>query len=123
MLPKKKILVIDDDETVFLLLRKRLGHRYDLVTTTDPDGALSLALREQPDLILCDICMPWVNGGDLSGQFFECEGTRRLPFAYLTALLSPANMRDRSGLLGTRHGISKATPTEEMVRMIEQLLR
>lgn len=123
MSSKKRILVIDDDETVFLFLRKKLGHLYDLITTTEPAGALDLALREKPDLILCDIGMPWINGGDLSGRFFECEVTRYIPFAYLTSIVSPCEVQDRGGRIGVRPGISKATPAPEMVETIERLLR
>ncbi|OGB31259.1 MAG: hypothetical protein A3F78_20555 [Burkholderiales bacterium RIFCSPLOWO2_12_FULL_61_40] len=121
--PKKKILVIDDDEAVFDYLQQRLGHLYDLVTTTESRLAVKLALQVQPDLILCDIDMPDVNGGDLSGRFFECEYTRQIPFAYLTALLIPSEVRDRRGNIGARRGIAKTTPGPEMIQLIEQMLR
>lgn len=121
--PKKKILVIDDDDAVFGYLRKTIGYLYDLVTTTEPGLALDLAVREAPDLILCDIDMPGTDGGDLSARFFECEYTRRIPFAFLTAFVSPSEVCDLRGNVGGRHGISKATPAPEMIERIERLLR
>lgn len=120
---KKRILVIDDDETVFFYLRKKLGHLYALITTPEPAAALDLALREKPDLILCDIGMPELNGGDLSGMFFECEGTRYIPFAYLTSLVSPRDVLDRGGQIGARPGISKTASASAMVEAIERLLQ
>lgn len=121
--PRKKILVIDDDEAVFGYLKKKIGYLYDLVTTTESGLALDLAVREAPDLVLCDIDMPDLDGGDLSARFFECEYTRRIPFAFLTSFVSPDEVRALHGNVGGRHGISKATPAPEMVEMIERLLR
>lgn len=122
MSPEKRILVIDDDEVVFLYLSKKLGHRYDLITTTEPVLALALAVQEDPDLILCDIGMPDLDGGELSCRFFECEATRRIPFAYLTSIVSPDEVRRRQGCIGHRFGIAKATPAPVMIEMIEQML-
>lgn len=122
-LSKKTILVIDDDEAVFLYLRKKPDHLYDLITTTEPAGALALALREKPDLILYNIDMQRLNGGDMSGIFFECEATWNIPFAYLTSLLSPSDLLGRGCQIGAHSGVSKAAPVAEMVEAIERLLQ
>lgn len=119
----KKILVIDDDEAVFHYLQQKLGYLYHLVTTTEPGLAVDLAVRESPDLILCDIDMPDISGGELADLFRECEYTRRIPFAYLTSFISPSEIRDLCGNIGGRRGIAKATPAPEMIQMIEQMLQ
>lgn len=120
---KKKILVIDDDDAVFVCLHKKIGYLYDLVTTTEPVFAVELAVREEPDLILCDIDMPGIDGGVLSTRFSDCPSTRRIPFAYLTSFVSPTEVRDLNGVVGGRRGIAKATRAPEMIQMIEQLLQ
>lgn len=122
MFPKRKILVIDDDFAVFAFLRAKIGGLYDLLTTTEPALALDLAVREEPDLILCDIDMPGVDGGELSLRFQECEFTRRIPFAYLTSFVSPDEVRHLHGNVGGRRGIAKATPAPEMIEIIERML-
>lgn len=121
--PKKKILVIDDDEAVFDCMQRKLGHLYDLMTTTAPRSAVALAVRVRPDLILCVVDMPEINGGELSGRFFECENIRSIPFAYLTSFVLPNVVRDRHGNISARRGIAKATPASEMILMIERMLR
>jgi len=122
MSPKKKILVIDDDEAVFGFLHIKIGYLYDLITTTKPEWALGLAVREVPDLVLCDIDMPGKSGGDLAAEFLECEAVRRIPFAYLTSFVSPQEVRDLRGNVGGRRGLAKTTPAPEMIQIIEQLL-
>lgn len=123
MSAKKKIQVIDDDEMIFTYLQKKIGYLYDLVTTTEPDLAVALAIRQKPNLILCDIDMPVISGGELSVKFRECEATRYIPFAYLTSFVSPREVRELRGNVGGCHGIAKATPAPEMIEMIERLLR
>lgn len=123
MSPRKKILVIDDDEAVFGYMKAKIGYLYDLVTTTEPRLALDLAACVAPDLILCDIDMPDIDGGELSVSFLECEYARHIPFVYLTSFVSPREVRELRGNIGGRYGIAKATPAPEMIEMIEQLLR
>lgn len=120
---RKKILVIDDDEAVFGYLKTKIGFLYDLVTTVEPAMALDIAMREDPDLVLCDIDMPGLDGGDLSARFMGCSYTRKIPFAYLTSFVSPEEIRDLGGNVGGRFGISKATPAPEMIEAIERLVR
>jgi CheY-like chemotaxis protein len=119
----KKILVIDDDEAVFDYLQQKIGYLYDLVTTKNPSLALDTAIRVVPDLILCDIDMPDISGGELSVQFSECKHTCHIPFAYLTSFVSPREVREMRGNVGGRHGIAKATPAPEMIEMIEMMLK
>ena len=122
MSPKKKILVIDDDEAVFGFLHIKIGYLYDLVTTTEPELALDIAVSEAPDLILCDIDMPGKSGGDLAVEFLECDALRHIPFAYLTSFVSPQEVRDLRGNVGGRRGLAKTTQAPEMIQIIEQLL-
>ena len=68
---KRKILVVDDDEAVLDYLRAKLGTRYELVATQVPETVMDLARRELPNLILCDIDMPGMDGGDISAALFD----------------------------------------------------
>lgn len=120
--PKKKILVIDDDEAVFGYLQSKIGHLYDLVTTTQPELAINVVRQEKPDLILCDIDMPELSGGDLAVLFAEYSHTRDIPFAYLTSYVSPSEVRSLAGNVGGRKGIAKRTPIPEMIEIIERML-
>lgn len=63
---KHKILFVDDDSNVINLLRKvfRL-EPYDMLFTTDPREALSIARREKPAVVICDLCMPDLTGVDV----------------------------------------------------------
>ena len=119
---RHKILLVDDDEAVLDFLQAKLGSRYDLVSTNAPENVLKLARAHQPQLILCDVDMPEMDGGDLSKELFADEELRDIPLLFLTALASPNDLKHLSGQLGGRPAISKSEPVDKLVARIESLL-
>lgn len=118
---KRKILLVDDDEAVLDFLQAKLGSRYDLVSTNAPENVLRLAREHVPDLILCDIDMPELDGGDISGALFADSELRDIPLLFLTGLASPQELK--AGALGGRPAISKKEPLARLVERIEALVR
>lgn len=117
---RKKILLIDDDAAVVQYLTAKLGKLYDVVSTTDPRQASRLARTELPDVILCDIDMPGMSGGDVAAALEQDTATGRIPFIYLTALVTPDEARDLGGQVGGRVGVSKRAPLAELVQRIDE---
>jgi CheY-like chemotaxis protein len=103
-------------------LQAKLGARYDLVSTNAPENVLKLARSEQPQLILCDVDMPEMDGGDLSSALFADEELRDIPLLFLTALASPADLKRLAGQIGGRPAISKSEPVDKLVARIEALI-
>ncbi|HZQ72133.1 MAG TPA: response regulator [Burkholderiales bacterium] len=118
----RKILVVDDDEAVLDYLQAKLGGRYSIVSTNSPDNVVALARRERPELILCDVDMPDMDGGDVSAALFDDAELRDIPLLFLTALVSPQDIKALQGQIGGRPAISKRAPVEELVKRIEQLV-
>ena len=119
---KPRILVVDDDEAVLTFWQAKLASRYEVVTTSSPGSVLAMARRERPQLILCDVDMPDVDGGDISSALFADEELRGIPVLFLTALVGPAELKRLSGQLGGRAAVSKSEPVEAIVARIESLL-
>lgn len=119
---KRKILVIDDDDAVLEFMQAKLGARYVIVGTTVPEQVVSLARREQPDLILCDIEMPGMDGGDISAAVYAEDGLRDIPMLFLTSLVSPQDLEVLQGQLGGRSAISKHAPVNQLIARIESLI-
>jgi CheY-like chemotaxis protein len=81
-----KILVVDDEAGMRDLLKLVLGGwGYTVLTAADGCEALSVAEREQPDLILLDIAMPKLNGMEACVQLRERPTTRNIRIIILTA--------------------------------------
>ena len=122
-MPKPRILVVDDDEAVLEFMRAKLGARFAVSGTTDPQQVLGLARSERPQLILCDIEMPGMDGGDLSAALYAADELRDIPVLFLTGLVSAEELKARQGQLGGRAAVSKDAPVAELVARIDSLLR
>lgn len=120
---KKKVLLVDDDAAVISYLVTKLARYYDVVSTTDPREVGRLARTELPDAILCDIDMPQMSGGDVAAGLDGDSATARIPFIYLTALVTPQETQDLGGMVGGRPGVSKRAPLAELVERIEEATR
>jgi CheY-like chemotaxis protein len=119
---KRKILIVDDDEAVLDFLQAKLGARYDIVSTNAPENVLKLAREHLPSLILCDVDMPELDGGDISKVLFADEQLRHVPVLFLTALATPQDLKRLAGQLGGRPAVSKSDPVDKLVQRIESLL-
>ena len=119
---KQKLLLVDDDEAVFEFLSVKLGGEFDLAYCASAPDALESVREARPDLILCDVDLPGIDGGDLSATLFADSGARDIPFLFLTALLTPADLEARDNQLAGRGAISKQAPLEEIRRRIRAAL-
>ena len=115
---RKKLLLIDDDEAVIDYLNVKLGGEFELIATGSPEQALGLARDGKPDLVLCDIDLPGMDGGDISAALFAHPETRHLPVIFLTALVTPADLAAKGNQLAGRAAISKQSPIQEIVARI-----
>ncbi len=82
----KKILIVDDES----VMRRNLGkilrlEQYDVYEAGDGKSAVELARSQLPDVILCDISMPEMDGHDVLKTLRGNARTARIPFIFLTA--------------------------------------
>jgi len=117
MTARYKLLVVDDDEAMIDYLHAKLGERYDIVSTNAPENVLALARKAQPSLILCDVDMPGMDGGDVSAALFADDETRDIPVLFLSALVSAEQQ------VGERLAVAKSAPVAELMARIESLLK
>ena len=90
----KKILIIEDDESLRLEISTILKFEgFDMLEANNGLTGLKLAISSLPDLILCDIMMPEMNGIQVLEGLKATESTRLIPFIFLTALAERTNLR------------------------------
>lgn len=90
----KKILVIDDAEFILESTSTLLRFEgYDVETAGDGEEGVSKALETKPDLILCDISMPKMDGYGVLENIRKNSITATTPFIFLTAFTEKSNMR------------------------------
>jgi DNA-binding response OmpR family regulator len=86
MTERKKILIVDDELNIRLLVKAVLGNYYDVIEACDGDEALITAREEKPDLILLDIMMPGKDGFTTCNALKSDTATKDIPVVMLTAL-------------------------------------
>jgi CheY-like chemotaxis protein len=118
----KKILLVDDDEAVLDFMQAKLGARFDIISTNSPENVIRLAREHQPDVIVCDVDMPDMDGGDVSSALYADDEVRHIPLVFLTGLASPADLKRVQGQVGGRPAISKTAPLEELMKSIEAMI-
>lgn len=90
----KKILVIDDAEFILESTSTLLSFEgYEVITASDGEEGVAAALDKRPDLILCDIQMPRLDGYGVIEKIRSTDHTQSIPFIFLTAYTEKQNMR------------------------------
>jgi CheY-like chemotaxis protein len=120
-MPKKKILVVDD-EPGFTRLLKLTMTKYEIREENDPLRALETARQFGPDLILLDVIMPGLDGGDLASKFRADSGLRRTPIVFLTAVVTDRETGGESRTMGGFPFVAKPVNPEALTRCIEENL-
>ena len=119
----KRILVVDDEEDVLFVLEKTLTAKgYSVITTTNGTSAVALAKAQHPDLVILDIVMPGMDGGEVSARLQEHPLTKSIPVIFLTALLAKTEERQRNHMINRNITFAKPLDTEELLAQIEELL-
>jgi len=122
---KKKILLIDDEEDFcfFVKLNLEKTGRFEILTTTSGSSGLILASKVRPDLILLDIIMPEMGGGQVAELLFDNPVTRKIPVLFITAIASRREVQSQEGIIGGRNFIAKPVTPEELMAKIDAVLK
>ena len=117
----KKILVVDDDETTVKLVEKLLlSAAFHVITAKDGLEALVKIKKEKPDLLVLDIMMPEVNGYDVCYHLRFNKEFDKLPIVILTS--RSQEMPDSIGQRINIEYVAKPVNTKTLLKKIRSLL-
>jgi len=86
---KHRVMLIDDEAQLNELLKADLEQRgFEVCMESSATHALETAVAFRPDVVVCDISMPGKSGPGVMREFKVHPATRRVPFIFLTALVS-----------------------------------
>ena len=119
----KKILIIEDN----LELRENTAEiielsNYEVLTAENGKAGVELALKELPDLIVCDIMMPVLDGYGVYHLLSKHKKTASIPFIFLTAKSEKADFR-KGMEMGADDYITKPFDGIELLNAIEVRLK
>jgi DNA-binding response OmpR family regulator len=118
-----KILLIEDDAPIRANLRCfLLLEGYQVLEAEDGASGLELARSQRPDLILCDVLMPQVDGFEVLRQLRQSPATAAIPFVFVSA--SADLDARRAGLaLGAADYVTKPFALPELAALIASRLK
>lgn len=116
------VLVIDDNTDIRQYERTLLQDEYIVLEAADGKEGLSVAIKEVPDLVICDVMMPVMDGLEFTKQLKTNTATSHIPVIMLTA----KNLEEHR-TEGYEHGadsyITKPFHSKVLLARIENLLR
>ncbi|NJX14956.1 response regulator [Tamlana crocina] len=118
----KKVLLIEDD----IILRENTAELLELsdyIVTTAPNGkvGIEVAQSQLPDIVVCDIMMPEVDGYGVLEALSKNDSTKHIPFIFLSAKTERKDVRKGMDL-GADDYITKPFEEEELTSAIESRL-
>jgi len=121
---KKRIMIVDD-EAAFTRMMKLVLEKsglYEVVGENRATQAFATARAYQPDLILLDVVMPEMDGGDVAAQLKADPTLKHIPIIFLTALVSEKEVLG-GALTRTGHRfLGKLVKDTDLLACIEQSL-
>jgi len=122
---KKRILLVDDEKSFTNLLKLNLEDtgQYEVRVENWAEDALTAAREFKPDLILLDIIMPRLPGGNVAALIKEDADLKSTPIVFLTAAVRKHQVEENDGIICDHPCLAKPATVEMVIDMIEKHAR
>src|SRR5436190_583104 len=119
---KKKVLLVDDEKSFTNLLKLNLEQTgcYDVRVENWSEDAFAAAKQFSPDIVLMDIIMPRVPGGNVVAQIQADAELKDTPIVFLTAAVQRSRVELNDGIISGLPCLAKPATVEEIIDMIEK---
>ncbi len=119
---KKKILIVDDEESFVKLVKLNLEDTGEFDVRVETLGARAIpAAREfKPDFILLDIVMPDLDGGEAAQQLKEDKELKGIPVGFLTALVNDNEVSSQGENIAGYPFLAKPVTVGQLIAFIKK---
>jgi len=119
----KKILVIDDEPSILVLVTSRLKSKgFEVITANDGDVGFEMTTNQKPDLVLLDIMMPNMNGYVFLEKLKDRPEIKSIPIIMLTAKAQQEDI-DRAMKLGAKDAVIKPFTPEILIEKVQKAFK
>jgi CheY-like chemotaxis protein len=122
---KIRILLVDDEKDFVKMVKWNLEKtgRYKVIVETEGRHALAVAKVAKPDLILLDVMMPGIDGGDVERQIKNDEDLADTPVIFLTAIIKEEEINSKDGTIAGHVFLSKPVHLSKLIQCIEDKIK
>jgi CheY-like chemotaxis protein len=122
---KKRVLIIDDEASFTRIVKLNLekSGEFEVRVENKPIYALAAAREFKPDLILLDVIMPAMDGGDVANQIKRDRTLKETPIIFLTATVSKREAGDGGFNSGGELFLAKPVSVELLMQRINERVR
>jgi DNA-binding response OmpR family regulator len=121
---KKKILIVEDDPILQKTISNFLSlEGFEMVTASNGEEGISVAKKENPDLILLDVILPKKDGFEVIEALKADEGTKKIPIILLTNLGSLNDVEKALKLGATNYLVKADYKMEEVAKKVKEVLK
>lgn len=118
-----KIMLVEDDNNLREIYGARLmAEGYQIVSASDGEEALALAVKEKPDLIVSDVMMPKISGFDMLDILRTTPETKNTKVIIMTALSQPEDRQRGESLGADKYLVKSQVTLEDVVAAVHEIL-
>jgi len=122
-MPKKKIMVVDDEENLLELVKAILENEgFEVITAPSGKDCLEKLKKVKPDLILMDMMMPLMTGKETTKKIRENSKTKEIKIAFLTVVRYSEAGKDVFKELNISDYITKPFDNDDLVARVKKLV-
>ena len=121
---RKRILIVDDETSITRLLKLNLEKTGSYLVKEENVGmrALATARDFKPHLVVLDVMMPDVDGGDVAAAIQGDPHLGKTPIVFLTAAIKKEELDNKGGVIGGFQYIAKPLDVKGVLAVIEKNL-
>ena len=122
---KTRVLLVDDEKSFTNLLKLNLEEtgKYEVRVENWAEDAYPAAKEFRPHIVLLDIIMPRMPGGNVAAQIKEDPDLKDTPIVWLTAAVRPHQVEENEGIICDYPCLAKPASMEKIIEAIETYAR
>jgi len=118
-----KVLLVEDDVALMEIYSARfMAENFEVVAADDGEAALSIAIKERPDIIILDIMMPKISGFDVLDILRSTPETKNTKIIIMSALSQSSDVEKGKQLGADAYLVKSQTTLSDVVEKAKEIL-
>ena len=119
---KHKVLLVEDEPNYASVVKRMIEYdNFEVMHSLNGRDALQVVEENMPQIVICDVCMPIMNGYQFFKAFKELPSAANVPFLFLTSLSTQEELR-RGMSLGADEYLPKSVSRSDLLEAIYKQL-